>query len=286
VDITDEIGLDNIFTKYEGEIRTVVHFAGLKSVGESVNFPLKYYSNNVNGSCILLRVMMKHNVKNIVFSSSATVYGNVEKIREGGITETEKPAGCTDAYGFSKLFIEQIISDVYAADNSWNAVVLRYFNPVGAHPSGRIGEDPKGVPNNLAPYITQVAVEKLPYLNIFGSDYQTKDGTGVRDFIHVVDLAKGHIFSVRHIEKNPGLVVYNLGTGNGISVLDLVNGFKKATGKEIPYKMVERRQGDIGECYANVNKAWKEMGWKAELGIDRMCTDAWKWQSNNPNGYQ
>jgi len=285
VNILDQVSLEKVFATYAGRIKAVIHFAGLKAVGESVSIPLKYYSNNVTGTCVLLDVMIKYNVKNIVFSSSATVYGNV-KIPEGGLTEEATTSRCTNPYGSTKLFAEQIISDVIRADPSWNAVILRYFNPVGAHCSGRIGEDPKGVPNNLAPYITQVAVGKLSVLSVYGNDYETKDGTGVRDFIHVVDLAKGHIFAVKYIEKNPGLSFINLGTGSGISVLDLVSGFKKASGKEIPCKFVGRRIGDIGVCYSNASKAWKEMGWKAELGVDRMCEDAWRWQFNNPDGYQ
>jgi len=229
--------------------------------------------------------MQKHNLREIVFSSSATVYGAVEQVPPGGLTE-DLPTGATNPYGRTKLFIEGIIEDVWVSDKSWNAVILRYFNPVGAHPCGRIGEDPQGVPNNLCPFITQVAVGKRPSVKIYGKDYPTKDGTGVRDYIHVVDLAKGHIAALKHLAKKPGYVVFNLGTGIGLSVLDMVNNLKKASGKEIPYEFADRRPGDIGACFASPVKAKNELGWTATLGVERMCEDAWRWQSNNPDGYK
>jgi len=284
VDITDQQALDAVFSAYAGQIKAVIHLAGLKSVGESVSIPLKYYRNNVTGTCVLLELMQKYNVKDIVFSSSATVYGAVEKVPEGGLTE-DSPTGATNPYGRTKLFIEGIISDVHVSDPSWNAVILRYFNPVGAHPCGKIGEDPQGKPNNLCPFITQVAVGKRPVLKIFGNNYPTIDGTGVRDYIHVVDLAKGHISALKHLTKNPGYVVYNLGTGKGLSVLEMVNAMKKASGREIPYEFADRRPGDIAACTASPLKAERELGWKATLGVERMCEDAWRWQSSHPDGF-
>lgn len=285
VDITDKSALDKVFSTYSGQIKSVIHFAGAKAVGESVSLPLKYYHNNVTGTCILLEVMKAHNVKDIVFSSSATVYGAVEEVPKGGLTE-DLPTGATNPYGRTKLFIEEIIKDMWVSDNSWNAIMLRYFNPVGAHPSGKIGEDPQGIPNNLCPFITQVAVGKRPKLTIFGNDYSTHDGTGVRDYIHVVDLAQGHLAAVKHLTSKPGYAIYNLGTGNGLSVLDMVNSMKKASGKEIAYEFAPRRPGDIGACFASPVKAEKELGWKAHLGVERMCEDAWRWQSTNPDGYR
>jgi UDP-glucose 4-epimerase len=279
VDITDSAALDQVFAKYS--IEAVIHFAGLKAVGESVSKPLWYYHNNVNGTLVLCEVMAKHNIFNMVFSSSATVYGDPHTvpIRE------DFPLSATNPYGRSKLMIEEIIRDLGVSDSRWQAVLLRYFNPVGAHESGRIGEDPNGIPNNLTPFITQVAVGKLKELSVFGNNYATPDGTGVRDYIHVVDLAKGHLAALRKLDQKPGVVAYNLGTGNGYSVLDMVAAFEKASGKKIPYKIVPRRPGDVAQCYADPATALKELGWKAELGIDEMTRDGWNWQKNNPDGY-
>ena len=280
-DIRDRAALDRIFS--ENKIDSVIHFAGLKAVGESVSKPVEYYDNNICGTLTLIEAMRDAGVKNIVFSSSATVYGNPAFVP---ITEECPKGNPTNPYGQTKSMLEQILSDVYKADNSWNVILLRYFNPIGAHKSGRIGENPNGIPNNLMPYITQVAVGKLDHLNVFGSDYKTHDGTGVRDYIHVVDLADGHVCAIRKLEENPGLAVYNLGTGNGYSVLDIVKSFEKATGKKIPYVIGPRRSGDIDECYADASKAKRELGWEAKYGIDDMCRDAWNWQSQNPNGYE
>ena len=277
----DRDKLEKVFE--ENKIDSVINFAGYKAVGESVEKPLEYYENNVSGCIILLETMRKYNVKKFVFSSSATVYGEPERIP---ITEDCKIGGTTNPYGTTKLMIEQILQDLYKSDNSWDICILRYFNPVGAHESGRIGEDPKGIPNNLMPYISQVAVGKLEKLGVFGDDYDTPDGTGVRDYIHVVDLAKGHVKAINYIFSNPGLDVINLGTGVGYSVLDMVKAFGKACGKEIPYEIKPRRAGDIAMCYADPAKAARVLGWKAEKGLDEMCADTWRWQSQNPNGYE
>jgi len=280
VDILDRDSLEKVFS--ENNIEAVIHFAGLKAVGESVEIPLKYYHNNITGTLILCEVMKKYDVKKMVFSSSATVYGNPKSVP---ITE-DFPLGATNPYGRTKLMIEEILRDVYISDNDWSIALLRYFNPIGAHESGRIGEDPNGIPNNLMPYITQVAVGKREKLNIFGNDYDTHDGTGVRDYIHVVDLAKGHLKALEKIMSNRGIDAYNLGTGVGYSVLDVVKNFEKATGQKIPYVITQRRPGDIDKCYADPTKAYKELGWKAEKNLEDMCRDAWNWQKNNPNGYE
>jgi UDP-glucose 4-epimerase len=279
-DILEKEKLRTIFKNHT--IDTVIHFAGLKAVGESTEIPLKYYNNNITGTLTLLQLMEEYNVKNIVFSSSATVYGDPATLP---ITE-DFPTTTTNPYGSTKLFIEEILKDLYKSDNSWNIALLRYFNPVGAHPSGKIGEDPNDIPNNLMPYISQVAVGKLKELSVFGNDYSTPDGTGVRDYIHVTDLAKGHIAALSKLDKTPGLVIYNLGTGQGYSVLDLVNAFKEITGKTIPYKIVQRRAGDIAACYADPAKAANELNWKTEFGITEMVRDAWNWQTRNPEGYK
>ena len=280
VDILDREGLNKVFD--ENNIEAVIHFAGLKAVGESVEKPIEYYENNISGTLVLCDVMRKHNVKKIVFSSSATVYGINNKVP---FSEDMPTASATNPYGSTKLFIEQILSDIYVSDNEWSVALLRYFNPIGAHESGRIGEDPNGIPNNLMPYITQVAVGKRKELSVFGNDYDTHDGTGVRDYIHVVDLAKGHLKAVGKVLSSNGVEAYNLGTGIGYSVLDVVNSFEKASGQKVPYKIVERRAGDIATCYADATKALKELGWKAEKNLDDMCRDSWRWQKNNPNGY-
>jgi len=278
-DLLDRNAIENIFE--QNEIDSVMHFAGLKSVGESVTIPLLYYNNNITGTLILCEVMQKFGVKNLVFSSSATVYGDPYTVP---ITE-DFPLSATNPYGRTKLMIEEILRDLYRSDNDWNIAILRYFNPVGAHISGRIGEDPNGIPNNLVPYIAQVAVGKLKELNVFGNDYSTKDGTGVRDYIHVVDLAKGHLKALEKLKTNPKVVTYNLGTGCGYTVFEMANAFAKASGREIPYRVVARRPGDIAACYADPTKAKNELGWSAEKGIKEMCTDSWRWQSGNPNGY-
>ena len=280
-DVQDEDALRAMFK--EQKIDAVIHCAALKAVGESVQKPLEYYQNNISGTLTLLKVMREVGVKNIVFSSSATVYGSPEEMP---ITEACPKGQCTNPYGWTKSMMEQIMSDVQKADPSWNVILLRYFNPVGAHKSGRIGEDPKGIPNNLMPYISQVAVGKLEKLGVFGNDYDTPDGTGVRDYIHVVDLAIGHVKAINYIFTNPGLDVMNLGTGQGYSVLDMVKAFSKACGKEIPYEIKPRREGDIAMCYADPSKAAKVLGWKAERGLDEMCEDTWRWQSQNPGGYE
>ncbi len=266
----------------ENKIEAVIHFAGLKAVGESVSMPLRYYENNLSGTLNLCRVMAEHNVKNIVFSSSATVYGDPASVP---ITE-DFPLSATNPYGNSKLFIEYILRDLHTSDAAWNVILLRYFNPVGAHKSGRIGESPNEIPNNLMPYISQVAVGKLRELSVFGNDYPTPDGTGVRDYIHVVDLALGHIKALEKLAANPGVVIYNLGTGQGCSVLDLVKNFEKVSGRKIPYKIVGRRPGDIAQCYADPGKAGRELGWQAARGIEEMCEDTWRWQSQNPQGFE
>ena len=278
-DINNFEAMDKIFM--ENEISSVIHFAGLKAVGESVRIPLKYYENNLTGTFMLLEAMKKNNVKKIVFSSSATVYGDPERVP---ITEDMK-LGATNPYGRTKLFLEQILSDVWVSDNEFAVSLLRYFNPIGAHESGRIGEDPKGIPNNLMPYITQVASGKLKQLSVFGSDYDTHDGTGVRDYIHVMDLAMGHLKAIEYIENKTGVFVHNLGTGTGYSVLDIVKAFEKANGLKIPYVLTDKRPGDIATCYADPKKAQDELGWKATHDIVDMCRDAWNWQKNNPMGY-
>ncbi len=280
-DILDRDALENIFSKEN--IDSVIHFAGLKAVGESVVKPWEYYENNISGTLTLVDVMRKHNCKNIIFSSSATVYGTPAFVP---ITEECPKGTCTNPYGWTKSMLEQILSDIQKADNEWNVILLRYFNPIGAHKSGRIGENPNGIPNNLMPYITQVAVGKLKELGVFGNDYDTHDGTGVRDYIHVVDLAIGHVKALKKIEEKAGLCVYNLGTGKGYSVLDIVKNFEEATGVKIPYVIKDRRAGDIAECYSDAKKAEKELGWVAQNDIKEMCADSWRWQSNNPNGYE
>ena len=279
-DILDREALEDIFTKES--IQCCIHFAGLKAVGESVQKPWEYYYNNISGTLILLDVMRKHNVKNMIFSSSATVYGNPAFIP---ITEECPKGEITNPYGQTKGMLEQILTDMQKADPEWNVILLRYFNPIGAHKSGMIGENPNGVPNNLMPYITQVAVGKLKELGVFGNDYDTPDGTGVRDYIHVVDLARGHVKAIKKIEENPGLEIYNLGTGVGYSVLDIVKNFEEASGVKIPYVIKPRRAGDIATCYSDASKAKRELGWEAEYGIKEMCEDSWRWQKQNPNGY-
>ena len=280
-DVLDGAALEAMFRAEN--VDAVIHCAALKAVGESVQKPLEYYQNNITGTLTLMDVMNRVGVKNIVFSSSATVYGSPAEMP---ITEACPKGRCTNPYGWTKSMMEQIMSDVQKANPDWNVILLRYFNPVGAHKSGRIGEDPKGIPNNLMPYISQVAVGKLEKLGVFGNDYNTHDGTGVRDYIHVVDLAIGHVKAINYIFTNPGLDVINLGTGTGYSVLDMVKAFSKACGKEIPYEIKPRRAGDIDMCYADPSKALKVLGWKAERGLDEMCEDTWRWQSQNPNGYR
>ena len=281
VDIRDRQGLEKVFS--ENKFDCCIHFAGLKAVGESVQKPWEYYDNNITGTLVLLDVMRKAGCKNIIFSSSATVYGNPAVIP---ITEKCPKGECTNPYGQTKSMLEEILRDMYVADKEWNVVLLRYFNPIGAHKSGLIGENPNGVPNNLMPYITQVAVGRLDHLNIFGDDYDTPDGTGVRDYIHVVDLARGHVKALKAIDDKCGVEVYNLGTGIGYSVLDLVKAFEKATGVKIPYVIAPRRAGDIAACYSDPSKAWEKLGWKAEYNIEDMCRDSWNWQKNNPNGFE
>lgn len=282
VDVADEEALERVFK--ENEIDAVIHFAGLKAVGESVVKPLEYYENNLDSTLVLLRLMKKYNCKRIVFSSSATVYGTPEKVP---LTE-DMPVGrsCTNPYGWTKVFIEQILKDAAHADEELSVVLLRYFNPIGAHESGKIGENPNGIPNNLMPYISQVAVGRLPRLRVFGDDYPTPDGTGVRDYIHVVDLAKGHVAAISYAHKHKGVEVFNLGTGIGYSVLDIVKTFERVNGVTIPYDIVERRAGDIAECYADAKKARELLGWEAEKNLEDMCRDSWNWQKNNPEGYK
>ncbi len=280
-DILDRAALEEIFAKEQ--IEAVIHFAGLKAVGESVQKPWEYYENNIAGTLTLVDVMRKHGVKNIIFSSSATVYGSPAFVP---ITEECPKGQCTNRYGWTKSMLEQILSDIQKADPEWNVILLRYFNPIGAHKSGTMGENPNGIPNNLMPYISQVAVGKLKELGVFGNDYDTPDGTGVRDYIHVVDLAKGHVKALKKVEEKAGLKIYNLGTGVGYSVLDIVKNFEEANDLKIPYVIKERRAGDIDTCYADPSKARQELGWTAEYGIREMCADAWRWQKNNPNGYE
>lgn len=279
-DIRDESFLRQLFQTET--IDHVIHFAGLKAVGESSQIPLDYYDNNIAGTVTLLRVMAEQNCKNIIFSSSATVYGNPEIVP---ITETS-PLSATNPYGRTKLMLEEVLTDLSKSDQNWNIVLLRYFNPIGAHASGDLGEDPRGIPNNLLPYVTQVAVGKLAQVSVFGDDYDTVDGTGVRDYIHVVDLAKGHVAALKRLEPGTGLSIYNLGTGQGYSVLEIIEHMSATVGQPIPYQIVERRSGDIATCYAQVDKAARELGWRAEFGIERMCQDAWRWQSQHPNGFE
>ncbi len=279
-DIRDRDALEKVFTAEK--IDAVIHFAGLKAVGESVVKPWEYYDNNITGTLTLIDVMRKHDCKSIIFSSSATVYGDPAFVP---ITEECPKGQCTNPYGWTKSMLEQILTDMHTADKDWNVVLLRYFNPIGAHKSGTMGENPNGIPNNLMPYITQVAVGKLDHLNVFGNDYDTHDGTGVRDYIHVMDLATGHVKALAKLEKGSGLNIYNLGTGVGYSVLDIVKNFEEATGIKIPYEIKERRAGDIATCYSSADKAAKELGWHAQYGIKEMCADSWNWQKSNPNGY-
>ncbi len=279
-DIRDKEAMNDIFAKES--LQAVIHFAGLKAVGESVSKPTEYYDNNINGTLNLVNTMKKYGVKNIIFSSSATVYGDPAFIP---ITE-ECPKGiCTNPYGWTKWMLEQILTDVHTSDPEWNVILLRYFNPIGAHKSGMIGEDPKGIPNNLLPYIAQVAIGKREFLGVFGNDYNTPDGTGVRDYIHVVDLADGHVKALKKLNPNGGVHVYNLGTGNGYSVMEVLHAFEKACGHELPYKVMARRPGDIAMCYCDPTKAKEELGWEAQYGIEQMCQDSWRWQSQNPDGY-
>ena len=280
-DILDAEAMTKIFQ--ENKIDSVIHFAGLKAVGESVAKPWEYYNNNITGTLVLVDVMKKFGCKNIIFSSSATVYGDPAFVP---ITEECPKGQCTNPYGWTKSMLEQILTDIQKADPEWNVVLLRYFNPIGAHKSALIGENPNGTPNNLMPYVTQVAVGKRPHLSVFGNDYDTHDGTGVRDYIHVVDLAKGHVAAVKKLEEKAGLKLYNLGTGKGYSVLDIVKNFEEATGVKIPYVITARRPGDIATCYSNADLALKELGWKAENGIKEMCEDSWRWQKMNPNGFE
>lgn len=280
-DIADKAAMNKVFE--ENDISCVIHFAGLKAVGESVQKPLEYYQNNISGTLNMCEVMRNHGVKNIIFSSSATVYGDPASVP---ITEKFPKGQCTNPYGWTKSMLEQILTDIQFADKEWNVILLRYFNPIGAHKSGLIGEDPNGIPNNLMPYVMKVAIGQLPQVNVFGNDYPTPDGTGVRDYIHVVDLAKGHVKAIEKIEENPGVKIYNLGTGKGYSVLDVINNVSKAVGKEIPYVIAERRAGDIAECYADPALAKEELGWEAQYGMKEMCEDSWNWQQKNPNGYR
>ena len=279
-DILDKEALNKIFDAHQ--IDAVIHFAGYKAVGESVAKPIEYYHNNMTGTLVLCDVMRAHGVKNIVFSSSATVYGDPAQIP---ITENCPKGQPTNPYGWTKSMLEQVLTDIHTSDNEWNVILLRYFNPIGAHESGRIGEDPQGIPNNLVPYVAQVAVGKRECLGVFGNDYDTPDGTGVRDYIHVVDLAAGHVKAIEKLKENPGVEIYNLGTGNGYSVLQVVAAFEKACGHAIPYEIKPRREGDIATCYCDPQKAKDDLGWVAKYGIDEMCEDSWRWQSTNPDGY-
>lgn len=280
-DIADKNEMKKIFQ--ENDIFGVIHFAGLKAVGESVQKPLEYYQNNISGTLNMCEVMREHGVKNIIFSSSATVYGDPEVVP---ITEQCPKGQCTNPYGWTKSMLEQILTDIQKADEEWNVILLRYFNPIGAHKSGFIGEDPNGIPNNLMPYVMKVAIGELPHVNVFGNDYPTPDGTGVRDYIHVVDLAVGHVRAIKKIQENPGVKIYNLGTGKGYSVLDVIDNVSRAVGKEIPYVIAERRAGDIAECYADASLAKEELDWEAKYGMKEMCEDSWNWQKNNPKGYR
>ena len=280
VDIRDREGLEKVFDAEKPD--AVIHFAGLKAVGESVHKPWEYYDNNITGTLTLVDVMRKHNCKNIIFSSSATVYGDPAFVP---ITEECPKGQCTNPYGWTKSMLEEVLTDIQFADKDWNVILLRYFNPIGAHKSGTMGENPNGIPNNLMPYITQVAVGKLEKLHVFGNDYDTPDGTGVRDYIHVVDLAKGHVCALKKFAPGSGLSIYNLGTGIGYSVLDIVKNFEDANGITIPYVIDKRREGDIATCYCSAAKAEKDLGWKAQYNMHDMCEDSWRWQKNNPNGY-
>ncbi len=280
VDIRDREGLSKVLDEHKCDV--CIHFAGLKAVGESVEKPYEYFDNNISGTLVLIDVLRKHGCKNLIFSSSATVYGDPAQIP---ITEECPKGKCTNPYGETKSMLEDMFIDIQKADPEWNIVLLRYFNPIGAHESGTIGENPNGIPNNLMPYITQVAVGKRKELGVFGNDYDTHDGTGVRDYIHVVDLAKGHVCALEAIKRKCGLAIYNLGTGNGYSVLDVIKAFIKVNGVDVPYSIKPRRPGDIATCYSNPAKAEKELGWKAQFGIEEMCRDSWKFQKNNPNGY-
>lgn len=281
IDLTDKDAVENVFK--ENEIEAVMDFAALKAVGESISHPLEYYNNNLASILIVLELMKKYSVRNLVFSSSATVYGNAEIMP---VSEGYLPLSVTNPYGRTKLIAEDILRDLSASDNWWNIAILRYFNPIGAHESGIIGEDPSGVPSNIMPYITEVAIGTLKEVSIFGNDYETQDGTGVRDYVHVVDIAEGHVKALERLKKNPGLVTYNLGTGKGYSVLELIEAFKKESGVNIPYKIAPRRAGDVAVCYADCSKANKELNWKAKRGLDEMCRDSWAWQVKNPNGYK
>ncbi len=281
VDLLDKDALNDVFDREP--VDAVIHFAGYKAVGESVQKPLEYYHNNITGTLNLCDCMRSHGVKKIIFSSSATVYGDPAVVP---ITEDCPKQTPTNPYGQTKSMLEQILTDIQKADPEWSVILLRYFNPIGAHPSGLIGEDPKGIPNNLLPYISQVAIGKLPYLNVYGDDYDTPDGTGVRDYIHVVDLAKGHVKAMAKFDEEPDVRIYNLGTGHGYSVLQVLKAFDKACGKELPYEIKPRRPGDIAVCYCDPSKALRELGWSAEFGIDEMCADTWNWQKKNPNGYE
>ena len=278
-DIRDTAAMETVFSKHSFD--AVIHFAAFKAVGESVRLPVKYYENNISGTVSLLQIMEKHNVKKIIFSSSATVYGDPERLP----LDENCRLSTTNPYGSTKLMMEMIMQDLYKADKNWNIILLRYFNPVGAHESGMIGEDPKGIPNNLMPYVAQVATGKLACINVFGNDYDTPDGTGVRDYIHVVDLALGHIAAIEQC-NDAGVHIYNLGTGHGYSVMDMIHAFEKACGKTLPYKICDRRPGDIATCYAAPDKAKKELKWQAKYGIEEMCASQWKWQSGNPKGYE
>lgn len=280
IDVLDEDKVEQIFK--ENSIEATIHFAALKAVGESVEKPLEYYHNNLTSTLVVLKVMRKYNVKNFVFSSSATVYGDSKDVP---FRESSPLQPATNPYGSTKVMNENILRDLYKADNSWNIALLRYFNPIGAHESGLIGENPKGIPNNLMPYITKVAVGELKEVKVFGNDYDTPDGTGVRDYIHVVDLAVGHVKALDKLKTKPGIVTYNLGTGKGVSVLEMIKALSKACGKELPYTITARRAGDIAVCYADASKANKELGWTAERDLDDMCRDSWNWQSKNPEGY-
>lgn len=280
-DIANKDTMKKVFE--ENDIFAVIHFAGLKAVGESVQKPLEYYQNNITGTLNMCEVMRENGVKNIIFSSSATVYGDPEMVP---ITEECPKGQCTNPYGWTKSMLEQILTDIQYADKEWNVILLRYFNPIGAHKSGLVGEDPNGIPNNLMPYVMKVAIGELPHVNVFGKDYPTPDGTGVRDYIHVVDLALGHVKAIKKIEENPGMKIYNLGTGKGYSVLDIIDNVSKAVGKDIPYVIAERRAGDIAECYSDATLAKEELGWEAQYGIKEMCEDSWNWQKNNPKGYR
>ena len=279
-DVNDRVALECIFDS--NPIDRVIHFAGFKAVGESVVKPIEYYTNNLGNTLTLVDVMREHGCKSIIFSSSATVYGDPDSLP---LTEASPKKNATNPYGWTKWMIEQILTDLHTADPEWNVVLLRYFNPIGAHPTGLMGEDPKGIPNNLLPYVAQTAIGKRSEVHVFGDDYPTPDGTGVRDYIHVVDLARGHVCAIRKLETKCGLFICNLGTGHGYSVLDVIHAFEKACGKKIPYVIDPRRPGDIAECYADPSKAKRELGWEAEYGIEEMCADSWNWQQKNPDGY-